>query len=116
MRYQRLLQAENSISQLEEFVASTFTCWEKHIPYGIYNVTNPGYVTTSEVIDLILESGVCKKDYEFFDDESEFMTKAAIAPRSNCIMSSAKLAAAGIEMTPVKDAIRNALKNWQAES
>ena len=61
MRYQKLLEAENSISQLHEFVAATFACWEKRIPYGTYNVTNPGYVKTSEVVDLILESGVCKK-------------------------------------------------------
>ncbi|MCX6937230.1 MAG: sugar nucleotide-binding protein [Verrucomicrobia bacterium] len=113
MRYQRLLEAENSISQLQEFVASTFACWEKHIPYGIYNVTNPGYVTTREVVDLILESGVCKKDYEFFSDESEFMQKAAKTPRSNCVMTSAKLAAAGITMTPVREAIQTALRNWQ---
>lgn len=116
MRYQRLLEAENSISQLHEFVASTFACWEKHIPFGIYNVTNPGYVTTSEVVELILESGVCQKDYEFFNDESEFMKEAAVAPRSNCIMSSAKLADAGIELTPVKDAIRQALANWKLAS
>jgi hypothetical protein len=44
------------------------------------------------------------------------MTRAAKTPRSNCIMSSAKLAAAGIEMTPVKDAIRSALQHWQAEA
>lgn len=113
MRYQKLLQAENSISQLHEFVAATYACWEKHIPFGTYNVTNPGYVRTSEVVDLILDSGICKKDYQFFDDEAEFMGKAAIAPRSNCIMSSKKLAEAGIEMSPVKEAIQNALKNWQ---
>lgn len=113
MRYQKLLEAENSISQLHEFVAATFTCWEKHIPYGKYNVTNPGYVKTSEVVELILESGVCQKDYEFFEDESQFMTQAAIAPRSNCIMSSKKLADVGIEMTPVFDAIKQALSNWK---
>jgi dTDP-4-dehydrorhamnose reductase len=113
MRYQRLLEAENSISQLQEFVASTFACWEKHIPYGIYNVTNPGYVTTREVVDLILESGVCKKEYEFFSDEADFMQKAAKTPRSNCVMTSAKLAAAGITMTPVRDAIQAALSTWQ---
>jgi dTDP-4-dehydrorhamnose reductase len=113
MRYQSLLEATNSISQLEEFVASTFACWEKRIPYGIYNVTNPGHVTTSEVVDLILESGVCKKDYQFFSDETEFMQKAAKARRSNCVMTSAKLAAAGITMTPVREAVQTALKNWQ---
>ena len=46
MRYPRLLEAANSISQLEEFVAATFACWEKRVPFGTYNVTNPGHVTT----------------------------------------------------------------------
>lgn len=115
MRYQKLLEAENSISQLHEFAAATFACWEKHIPFGTYNVTNPGYVRTSEVVELILESGVCRKDYEFFSNESEFMSKAAIAPRSNCIMSSKKLADAGIHMTPVIEAIRTALSRWKPE-
>jgi len=113
MRYPRLLEAENSIPQLHEFVAATFACWEKRIPFGTYNVTNPGHVTTREVVDLILESGVCKKDYAFFPDEADFMAKAAKTPRSNCVMNSAKLASAGIEMTPVRDAIRTALQNWQ---
>lgn len=113
MRYERLLEAANSISQLHEFVAATFACWEKRIPFGTYNVTNPGHVTTREVVDLILESGVHPKSYQFFTDEADFMSKAAKTPRSNCVMSSAKLAAAGIELTPVREAIRTALKNWQ---
>ena len=115
MRYENLLEATNSVSHLGEFVAATFACWEKKVPFSTYNVTNPGDVTTREVVDLILESGICRKDFKFFHDEAEFMDKAAKAPRSNCTMSSDKLAAAGIEMTPVKDAIRQALANWQPE-
>lgn len=115
MRYDNLLEATNSISQLDEFVAATFACWEKQIPFGTYNVTNPGYVTTKEVAQLINESGVCTKHFSFFKDESDFMQRAAKTPRSNCIMSSAKLAATGITMTPVKDALRKALKNWQTD-
>ncbi|MFA6961130.1 MAG: sugar nucleotide-binding protein [Opitutaceae bacterium] len=115
MRYDRLLEAANSISQLHEFAATTFACWEKHIPFGTYNVTNPGHVTTREVVDLILESGVHPKSYQFFNDEAEFMAKAAKTPRSNCVMSSAKLATAGITLTPVREAIRAALKNWKPE-
>ena len=116
MRYDSLLEATNSISQLEEFVASTFACWEKRIPYGTYNITNPGTVTTREVVELIKESGLSTKSFNFFKDESEFMAKAAKTPRSNCIMSSEKLAAAGITMTPVKQAIRQALSNWTPQS
>lgn len=115
MRYQKLLDAENSISQLHEFTAATVECWEKDIPFGTYNVTNPGHVSTRQVVDLIRQSGVCRKEFDFFKSESEFMAEAAITPRSNCIMSSAKLAAAGIELRPVEEAIRDALDHWRPE-
>jgi dTDP-4-dehydrorhamnose reductase len=113
MRYQRLLEAANSISQLHEFVASTFACWEKRIPFGTYNVTNPGHVTTREVVELILKSGVCQKEYSFFKSEDEFMHVAAKTPRSNCLMDSSKLEAAGIRLTEVHDAVGLALRHWQ---
>ncbi|MCX6932946.1 MAG: sugar nucleotide-binding protein [Verrucomicrobia bacterium] len=116
MRYQRLLEATNSISQLQEFVAATFACWEKRVPFGTYNVTNPGQVTTRQVVDHILKSGVLKKDYIFFKDESEFMHVAAKTPRSNCTMNSAKLASVGIQMTEVNEALERDLKRWQKAS
>ena len=111
-RYATLLDAENSISQLEEFVAATFACWEKRVPFGIYNVTNPGHVTTREVIDLIKKTGVSNKDFKFFASESEFMRLAAKTPRSNCVMTSAKLAATGIKMTEVHEAVERDLRRW----
>ncbi|MBS0633199.1 MAG: sugar nucleotide-binding protein [Verrucomicrobia bacterium] len=113
MRYQTLLEATNSISQLEEFVAATFACWEKRVPFGTYNVTNPGQVTTHEVVDLILKSGVCTKDYRFFKSEDEFMHVAAKTPRSNCVMDSAKLASVGIKLTEVHEAIARDLHRWR---
>jgi dTDP-4-dehydrorhamnose reductase len=113
MRYQTLLAAENSISQLEEFVAATFACWEKRVPFGTYNVTNPGHITTHEVVEHILKSGVCPKNYVFFKDETDFMHTAAKTPRSNCVMTSAKLASVGIVMTEVHEAVARDLKNWK---
>jgi len=113
LRYQRLLEATNSISQLEEFVAATFACWEKRVPFGTYNVTNPGQVTTHEVVDLIKRSGVSNKDFIFFKDEDEFMHVAAKTPRSNCVMDSTKLAQAGIAMTEVHEAVARDLRHWQ---
>lgn len=114
MRYQRLLEATNSISQLDEFCAATFACWEKRVPFGTYNVTNPGKVTTHEVVDLIKQSGVSSKDFMFFKDEDEFMHVAAKTPRSNCVMDSSKLAATGIRMTKVHEALARDLRNWRA--
>jgi dTDP-4-dehydrorhamnose reductase len=114
LRYDNLLEATNSISHLDEFVAATFACWEKRIPFGTYNVTNPGQVTTQEMVALIKAAGVSGKDFKFFENEADFMQKAAIAPRSNCTMDSSKLARAGIQMTPVAECVQRCLGEWRA--
>ena len=112
MRYERLLEATNSLSQLQEFVRACWECFEKGLPGGLYNVTNPGCVTTHEVVELIRKSGVSQKEFQFFRDESEFMQKAAITPRSNCVLDSSKILSHGIHLTQVHEAIETALKNW----
>ena len=112
MRYQFLLDAANSISQLDEFVAATLACWEKRVPFGTYNVTNPGQVTTREVVGLIKRTGVSNKDFKFFTDEAEFMRTTAKTPRSNCVMNSTKLAATGITLTEVHEAVERDLRRW----
>ncbi len=113
LRYSTLLEAANSISQLEEFVAATFACWEQHVPFGIYNVTNPGQVTTREIVALIKKTGVSNKDFKFFPDEAEFMRTTAKTPRSNCVMNSTKLVATGIKLTEVHEAVEQALRSWR---
>lgn len=113
LRYQFLLDAANSISQLDEFVAATLACWEKRVPFGTYNVTNPGQITTREVVGLIKQTGVSSKDFKFFADEAEFMRTTAKTPRSNCVMNSAKLAATGITLTEVHEAVERDLRRWQ---
>ncbi len=113
MRYPRLLAAANSISQLQEFCAATLACWERRVPFGTYNVTNPGQVTTHEVVELIRASGVCQKEFVFFQDEAEFMLTAAKTPRSNCVLDTAKLASVGILLTEVHTAIARDLARWQ---
>jgi dTDP-4-dehydrorhamnose reductase len=114
IRYAKLLEATNSISQLDEFVAATFACWEKRVPFGTYNVTNPGAITTHEVVELIKETGVSRKDFAFFKSEDEFMHVAAKTPRSNCVMDSSKLTSVGITLTPVRQAVTAALRQWRA--
>jgi dTDP-4-dehydrorhamnose reductase len=116
MRYERLLEARNSLSHLEDFVKAAWACWTQQVPFGTYNVTNPGSVTTSEVVDLIRESGVCPKDFLFFANEEEFMALAAVAPRSNCVLDTSKLQQAGIVMRDVRTALADSLQNWKVSS
>lgn len=116
MRYDRLLNATNSLSHLDQFVRASVACWTKRINFGVYNLTNPGFVTTREVVDLIVRHGLCKKDFSFFDTEEEFMQLAAKTPRSNCVLDSNKAVAAGLGMAPVEEALELALQSWSANS
>ncbi len=114
MAYEQLLDVENSISQLDEFVKACWKCWEKRIPYGTYNITNPGVVSTREVAALIQSHGFCPdKEWKYFKDEAEFLEKAAKTPRANCVMDSSKIMNEGIHLTEVHDAIHQALTNWK---
>jgi dTDP-4-dehydrorhamnose reductase len=115
MRYERLLDARNSLSQLDEFAAATCMVWQRDAEFGIYNVTNPGSITAREITQLLEETGVMKKDWQFFSDEDEFMREAAIAPRSNCVLDTSKMEALGIRLTPVIESVRHALEHWDAE-
>lgn len=113
MTYQRLIDVRNSISQLSEFVRATWLCWEKHVPFGIYNVVNPGSITTREVVEKIQQRRMVSKEFNFFKDEAEFMRVAAKVPRANCVMSCDKLLKAGIPMTEIHDAVDWALDHWK---
>jgi dTDP-4-dehydrorhamnose reductase len=114
MRYERLLDAANSISQLDEFAAATLACWERRVPFGTYNVVNPGVITTREIVDLIRRVGVCTKEFRFFASEAEFMRVAAKTPRSNCVLDSAKLAAAGLRLEEIHAAVERDLRRWRS--
>jgi dTDP-4-dehydrorhamnose reductase len=122
MRYRTLLEAENSISHLEEFVASTFACWEQRVPFGRYNVTNPGSVMTSDVVRWIREEGEVRlrrgelnpfpSEFQFFESLEQFMAVAAKTPRSNCVLDDTKLTSVGISMTPVESIVKSCLRQW----
>ncbi|MCG8652665.1 MAG: sugar nucleotide-binding protein, partial [Pirellulales bacterium] len=111
--YDTLLEATNSISHLDEFVRAAWQCWDRRVEPGIYNITNPGTVKTSEVAEMIRDILLPGKQFKFFADEAQFMQLAAKTPRSNCVLDSSKLQAAGIPLTPVIEAIQNALQQWQ---
>jgi dTDP-4-dehydrorhamnose reductase len=110
LNYDSLLEAENSVSHLEEFIQKCVECFEKEVEPGIYNMTNPGSVTTRQVTEWMREEGVTNKQFQFFEDEEQFMTKAAKTPRSNCVLDTTKAEKAGIGMRPVEEAMRESMQ------
>lgn len=112
MRYDRLLVATNSLSHLDEFADCCVQSWIQRIPFGTYNLTNPGSVTTRDVIRLIQKHGLSNKSFQFFDSEDQFLQIAAKTPRSNCVLDSGKAVAAGLPLSPIEEALEKAMKGF----
>lgn len=115
-RYETLLEAENSLSNLPEFVAAALDCFSLNVPFGIYNLTNPGSVMTSDVVSMIQQCGLSNRKFRFFDSEYQFMQQAAKTPRSNCVLDSSKAIAVGLKLTSIAQSIKQSLESWVSES
>lgn len=114
-RYAKVYDNVNSVSHLGDYVRACFELWLARAPFGVYNVTNPGFVTSSEVVRMIENVLQPDKTFEFWEDDREFYRLAAATPRSNCVLDSSKLTGCGIAMRSVEEAILQALENWQVE-
>lgn len=115
MRYDKLLDAENSVSDLSELVRACIDCITGSLPFGIYNLTNPGSITTREIVEMLRQSGITSQEFTFFKSENEFMKLAAVAARSNCVLDSRKALDAGLDLSDVRTAISRAIATWQPQ-
>lgn len=111
LRYNLLLDAENSVSNKQEFASACIQTLTKKVPYGIYNVTNGGYITTKGITEKFKQTIAKDKTFTFVD-EQEFYKNVVKTPRSNCVMSNEKLLSTGIKMRTADEAFDHCLNNW----
>jgi UDP-glucose 4,6-dehydratase len=114
-RYTKAYDNVNSISHRADYASACLDLWERRAAFGIYNVTNPGFITTRQVIGMIEKILKPGKHFEFWANDEEFYKVAAKTPRSNCVMDVSKLLAAGVNIRPVNEALEHSLRNWKPE-
>ena len=114
-RYSKVYDNVNSLSHRGDFVRACLDLWERRAPFGTYNVTNPGFVTTRQVIERIEKTLRPDRKFEFWADDEEFYKVAAKTPRSNCVLDVSKLLATGVKLRPVEEALDDSLSNWKPE-
>lgn len=103
-------------SHTDDFVRACLDLWERNAPFGIYNVANPGIVTTRQIVEMIQKILKPARYFDFWQDDTDFHNQGNRAPRANCILDVSKLLATGVSMRPLADAVEDALKNWRGES
>jgi UDP-glucose 4,6-dehydratase len=111
--YDKLLNADNSVSHRADFVKACLDLYEMNCDTGIYNVVNTGSVTTAWVTQQMAKYNI-KNDFSFFSSEEEFYKFGAKAPRSNCLLDNSKLLSSGVRIRSVEEAVDGALSNWRA--
>jgi dTDP-4-dehydrorhamnose reductase len=114
--YPKLYQNWNSLTHLGDFVTACVQLAESDAPGGAYNIVNPGYASTREVVALIRK--LRRPDWEplFWRDDAEFYQKAALARRSNCLLETKKLAQAGVQVRDIATALINSIEHWNQKN
>ena len=114
-RYAKVYQNWNSIGHRGDFVAACLDSWLQKIAGGIYNVVNPGYISTREVVQKIQQRLKPAWKPEFWASDDEFYRFGAVTPRSNCILDASKILKAGIRIRTTEEALDAALSRWCPE-
>lgn len=113
IRYPRILEARNSLSQAEDFVEAALGLWQRRASYGTYNICNPDSMMTSEILKRLAKSGLRKTPWEMYADQDAFC-KEGHAPRSACVLDTSKLQSSGISLPHIGEALDRAIAGWQS--
>lgn len=102
LAYPMAIESYNSISHLGQFASAILELWQNQAPFGTYNLTNPGYVTTHEVVDLLKKHVAPEREFVVGQLETK-------VPRANCVLDAGKAVAAGAQLEPIHAALERAL-------
>jgi len=115
-RYAKVYENVNSVSHRGDFVSACLDLWKIRAPFGVYNVTNPGWATTRQIVEAVEKILKPGRKFEYWESDEEFYKVAAKTPRSNCILDVSKLLKTGVKMRPVWEAVEDSLKRWKKET
>lgn len=111
IKYKKVLDAENSLTYIPDF----FTVLEgliKKRATGIYNVVNPGTMSPYRIMEMYTKT--VDPSHTFERIAVKDLPGVVKAPRSNCVLSTKKLEAAGFKLRPVEEAVTEALAELTA--
>jgi dTDP-4-dehydrorhamnose reductase len=108
LTYSTLVDARNSLSNLEDFVRASYQLISR-APFGTYNICNSGSITTREITEIIREK-YPNKQFSFFDTYEDF-EKIVKAPRSNCVLDTSKIEKY-VRLSHVAQGVRESVFNW----
>lgn len=112
IKFDKLTNQYNSISNLNDFVRATVDCYLNDLPCGIYNVTNPGKIRAQDIAKLLVDKGIVNKTWKIMDDPDE-IGQIEKVKRSNCTLDSSKIINLGIPLQPIYESLNKTIDIWK---
>jgi 3,5-epimerase/4-reductase len=110
-KYPRVLTARNSLTHLPDLMRAAAELIARRVT-GTFNVVNPGAMSPFEVMTRY--KALVDPSHAFEPLPEAKLGEVATAGRSNCLLNTDKLRAAGIVLPPVTQAIDAALRQLTA--
>jgi 3,5-epimerase/4-reductase len=110
--YRQVLDEQNSLTYLPDFVAAARRLIQQRAT-GIYHIVNPGATSPYEIMrryQALIDPG-----HEFKRLEARGLADLVATGRSNCVLSTKKLEAAGLKLRPIDQAVDLALRSLAVE-
>lgn len=105
-RYRRVLTTPNSLTHLPDFLRASGALIARRAT-GIYNVVNEGSLSPYELMQRYRDR--IDPNHAFEPLALDQLPEVTRAGRSNCLLDTAKLRAAGLALPPVEQAVEAAL-------
>ena len=110
-RYTQVVDVANSVTIVEDLVRVVTGLTEQRLE-GVFHATNPGVMRHRDLLALYTELVDPNHRYELIDEEALVGRGLAVKARSNCILASGRLAAAGLAMRPIDEALRDCMTRY----
>ena len=110
-RYRQVVDVANSVTVLADLLHVCRELVARKLD-GVFHVTNPGIMRHRDLLALYQERVDPKHSYTLITEGDLVSQGLAVKARSNCILASDRLAAAGITMRPIDEALRAAMDGY----
>jgi len=111
IKYNKLINVSNSITNLDEFIKCATNIITNNCPFGIYNIVNNYPIDTKMIVFLLKKYNLINEKEWFFnyeEFESTIKTK-----RSNCVLSTRKIRRLGLGLTDVLYSVEKAILDYK---
>ena len=102
--FKKLINTTNSYTDLYEFVRAAYKTFSLQTSRKTFNLTQPGYITTKQIIDILTSAMGDKIPEKQYMTLEEYKKMDPI-PRANCALDSQCALDHGISLTPIRTSI-----------